>query len=572
MLNYYETQSLKERWNENSEPWDKYWGDSVMADKLVKRRVATRIPLVREEIFKGVFDILTDFLFLHEVKENGEIGILKDMNAAAVKALGLSKEEIVGQKREVLTITSKIDIADADSQKALSEKFLIIEGFALPKEGAPIPVEVKAQYVLFRGQKFLLSIARDITERLESEAKRKQAEKELQEAKEKAEAASQAKSELIANISHEVRTSINGIIGMISMTLLSPLNSQQQESLKIALDCAYALLRILNDVLDLSKIEAGKFEIVNIEFNLREVLEAVIKTYAQEAQLKGLELSCSVSSDVPDHFLGDPYRLRQVLNNLINNAIKFTEQGGVSLSVISFNQDEEYTDLHFSIKDTGIGIEEKDQAKLFEAFSQIEGSITYKYGGSGLGLAISKKLIELMGGRIWVESKKGQGSTFGFVLRLKTLKAPLNSTPVIVCEKLPEQSPQAYRILLAEDLRINAMVLAEMLERLGFVVDVAQDGEKALALYQEKAYDAILMDIQLPGLDGIEVTKRIRRLEDSKKHTPIIALTAFTLKGDRENFLELGMDDYIAKPVLMEELARTIYQAITQSKLNKQIP
>ncbi|SDB30548.1 PAS domain S-box-containing protein [Desulfonatronum thiosulfatophilum] len=516
------------------------------------KEVSDRLAVILENIPAGVVvhDMDGQFIFVNE-------------NACRISGYS---------RRELMTMA----VTDLDQSASLSQEAVrfwhelnydesrSVETRLIRKDGTQYPAEIRLNPIKMNGERVLLAIVFDITER-------KMTEQVIKDARFAAEAANKSKSEFLANMSHEIRTPINGIMGMMQLLETTSLDNDQKQYVQLTLSSAKRLNRLLSDILDLSRVEAGKMAVLESEINFTELRDSVAGLFSINARNKGIELICNVDQALPPTLIGDETRIRQILFNLVGNALKFTKMGKVCLEVGLLESTSNGLRVRFTVQDTGIGIPEDRLTDIFEPFRQVEGNYTRYYQGAGLGLAIVQRLVHLMDGSIEVQSDLGKGTRVEVALWLKTGQQASQSGMTMSSGKMTK--PRRLRILMAEDEPSNSFATKKLLENAGHVVTLAEDGREVLGLLTAQEFDCILMDIQMPVMNGIEAAREIRRLEDEKgklggenpnipasQHSriPIIALTAYAMLGDREKFLQAGMNDYLAKPVRMKDLELAI--------------
>ena len=494
-----------------------------------------------------------------------QAGPFLDCNDAAARILGYdSRHELIGQSSSDIFL----DITDreASDTKMGEQGSVFNQELALRRKDGSV-VWVMANTSLIQG-----SSGPEVEGTFVDITTRKQAEEQMRVAKEAAEAANGAKSQFLANMSHEIRTPMNGVIGMTGLALDTDLNAEQREYLNTVKSSAESLLLILNDILDFSKIEARKLELERVPFSVRDVVQATTRELSLQAQQKKLSLLCHFAPDVPQTEIGDPGRLRQVLMNLVGNAIKFTERGEIMVLAKKLTDEADEAIFQFSVSDTGIGIPAEKQKSIFEAFVQGDSSSTRQYGGTGLGLAIASQLVGLMGGYIWLESDRGIGSTFHFTARFGVADGKnLQGAAKPEQQAISGAQQKKLHILIADDNVTNSRLATRLVAKQGHSTVVVGSGRAVLKALEKEDFDLVLMDVQMPDMDGFEATSFIREQErGTQKHLPIIAMTAHAMSGDRERCLEAGMDAYITKPVDAKKLLAAISEAAIQPELGLQ--
>lgn len=527
----------------------------VYAIVSVKDTVEKRLKF-KEEFLRTLVTKTEEAILISDFE-----GDIFEINEVALYMFGYSQHELEGNNFSMLRQNALTKEEDAKGVKILLEnKFWNDEILLRKKDKSTFDAYVSVSYIKKQKEEYLVYRVSDIS-------MRKTAEKQLIQAKEEAEAAAVAKTSFLATMSHEIRTPMNGVLGMANILKNTELNNEQSGYVDTVLKSGQNLLSIINEVLDFSKAESGKMTLENIPMNIEEQITDAMDLMSAVAEEKGLTITGKVEADTPEIVLTDPTKIKQVLTNLVSNSLKFTSKGGVHINVKQRIEEDDYVYLEFSVKDTGIGIKPENLSKVFDSFTQSDSTTTRKYGGTGLGLAICKKLVDLMGGNIWVDSKFGEGSSFYFTIKAgKYVHEDKNTAELH--EEDETNLMSGIRILLAEDNKVNQEVATLIFKGMGGKVEVAENGAEAIEMCRKSSYELIFMDVQMPEVDGIEATKEILSNESAYGSPYIIAMTANAFEEDKENCFNAGMHDFISKPIMMDDLKSTVrkFKAIHKKK------
>ncbi|NOU19643.1 MAG: PAS domain S-box protein [Bacteroidales bacterium] len=520
----------------------------VINQNVSEKIKAERAIILSEEKFAKAFNTSAVMMTISTFEE----GRFIDVNDTFLITTGLKRKNVIGHTSKEIGIFKEIE--RREELKNEIAKIGKITDFEIHIKNIKDEVLIclfSAEIINIQGEKCLLIVMSDITQR-------KLVEEELIHAKILAEGASKAKEQFLSTMSHEIRTPMNAVIGMTNLLIQEDPKLEQMDSLNALKYSAENLLALLNDILDYSKIEAGKIELVKVNINLKAIAEGLRNSFDHLAKEKGIELLAYIDSDIPINLIGDPVRINQVLTNLVGNALKFTEKGNVSLTLKVEKNLQNSTTVHFAISDTGIGIQKNKLGIIFKEFTQANAETTRSYGGTGLGLAISQRLIKLLGGTIKVKSKLGYGSTFYFSIKFS--KSELSALQLQETAKLiPEKEfSKSYKILIVEDNDINKIIAERFLTKWGILVDHAENGLVALEKLDKEHFDLILMDLEMPIMSGYEATIEIRKRSDYKKEIPIIALTASAMQDIQNKIYSLGMNDFVIKPFKPSELRKKL--------------
>ncbi len=522
-----------------------------------------------EKRIQTIFDITPLGINVWDVSFN-----LIECNEAIVRLYGFTnKEEYISSRYKIIPRvqpdgSSSVPIIREMIQKTFDTGYAQLELMTFDMHGNPIPVEVISKRAYVQQQEVVVSFIRDLRDLKAKLSEISAAEKELRSARDLAEQSAMAKTQFLGNMSHELRTPLNGVLGLFHLLNCTKLEFNQQDYVKKGINSANQLLHIVNDILDFSKIDAGTFDMTAAPFTLQEIIHDLQLVYTPQAKDKNITFKCITDDTCKYTLYGDASRIKQVLFHLLSNAVKFTDKGNITLNVSCTEQEHDSVKYMFAVEDSGVGMTKAQSVNIFTPFAQADASITRVHGGCGLGLAIAKRIIKLMHGDIWVKSQKGKGSTFFFTVKIErsleqssTLHKVQDAIAKAINIEISKQPPPPARclghILLAEDNDVNQIITVELLKNKGYSIDVANNGKEAVKMAKEKEYDMVLMDIQMPVMDGLTATTKIRAIKNLDE-LPIIAMSAHTSNGDKELCLQYGMNDHIGKPVTPDVLYKFV--------------